>query len=47
MRKKIRRCYLPNLHFSPHPSRNPLRVKEKFLAVRKRASKSSNRLVVK
>jgi len=46
-RRKIRRCYLPNRHFSPPPSRNPLHVKEKLLAVRKLASKSPNLLVVK
>jgi len=46
-RRKIKRCYLPNLHFSPPPSRNPLHVKEKLLAVRKLAYKSSTLLVEK
>jgi len=47
LRRKIKRCYLPNLHCSPPPSRNPLHAKEKLLAVRKQASKSSNLLVEK
>jgi len=47
LRRKIKRCYLPNLHIPPPPSRNPLHVKEKLLAVRKLAYKSSKLLVKK
>ena len=37
----------PNLHISPPPSKNLLHVKEKLLAVRKLAYKSTNLLVEK